>query len=334
MRAWLYGTASGGLEKNLKFHEDAPRPPSTLSKDQVLLSVVTMSVNPIDVSIPEMGMLSKVVISTPASPGMDFCGKVVSTGSTVDSLRVGELVFGKFDLPTKFGALAEFIVVPEHCVVPLPKGVEPEQAATIGVCGQTAYQSVTQNAKSGDKIFINGGSGGTGTYGIQFAKALGCHVTTSCSTANAQFCKELGADEVIDYKTQDLVQTLKDGGEQYDLVIDNVGQPENLYSESHGFVKPSGKFLQVGARVDASGMKTMMSRMLVPGFLGGGKRKFAFVSVKNDQDGMKKIASWVAEGRVRPVIQDVFGFQDAVKAYEMLKTGRTRGKIVVRVGEQ
>lgn len=151
------------------------------------------------------------MISKPASPGLDYCGKVLSAGSKVD-VKPGQLVFGRLDKPGQFGTLAECIVTNRDGAVPLPEGVDPDSAAAIGTAGLTAYQCIVPFAKAGEKIFINGGSGGTGTFGIQCAKAIGCHVTTSCSTANVQLCKDLGADEVIDYKTSDLTKELEAKG--------------------------------------------------------------------------------------------------------------------------
>ena len=101
--------------------------------------------------------------------------------------------------------------------MPLPNGIEVDQAAAVGIAGLTAYQLIVPNTKQGDKIFINGGSGGTGTFGIQMALAIGCHVTSTCPTGNVQLCKDLGADEVIDYKTTNVAQALKANGQAFAL---------------------------------------------------------------------------------------------------------------------
>jgi alkaline phosphatase D len=187
------------------------------------------------------------------------------------------------------------------------------------------------NARAGDKVFINGGSGGTGTFGIQIAKTLGCHVTTSCSTPNVGLCKSLGADKVIDYKTSDITKILSDGGPSYDLVVDNVGKPEDLYSSSHHFLEANGKYVQVGTEVSLGGIVSLISRFVWPGFLGGGKRKFEFVAVKNKAEDFEQLAAWMAEGKVKAVIDQAFAFEDAPKAYEKIRTGRAKGKIVVNV---
>ncbi|KAF2098030.1 NAD(P)-binding protein [Rhizodiscina lignyota] len=333
MRAWLYSGAHGGLEKNLKLHSDAPQPPEHLKQNQLHVRVYSMSVNRVDHKIPELGVVSKAVISMPAAPGMDFCGEVISIGSSVTQFKVGDVVFGKLDKPSKFGALGEIIVADQSWVAKKPESVAVDDAATIGVTGLTAYQCIAKNVKAGDKIFINGGSGGTGVYGIQIAKTLGCTVSTSCSGANVEFVKSLGADEVIDYKKQDVAAALKTEGQVYSLVVDNIGTPSNLYNESHHFLQPHGKFVQVGAEPSVGAAASLASRMLLPGILGGGKRKFEFLNAFSKQDDFNQIAAWMAEGKVKAVIEQTFEFEDAPKAYEKLKEGRTRGKIVVHVSK-
>merc|ERR1719238_545022 len=107
-------------------------------------------------------------------------------------------------------------------IAPMPDGMQVDDMAGVGCTGLTMYQSIKPYVKEGDKIFINGGSGGTGIFGIQIAKALGCHVTTSCSGANVELCKGLGADEVLDYKSVDVVTALKEKGQVFSLVVDNA----------------------------------------------------------------------------------------------------------------
>ena len=245
MRAWLYSSAHGGLEKSLYLKENAPQPPQPLKPTQLLIRVYSMSVNHIDYKIPELGLPAKAMISTPASPGMDFCGEIIGAGSSVTHFKAGDVVFGKLDKPTKFGSLAEILVTDEWCVAKKPDGLAVDDAATIGVTGLTAYQCIAGNVKAGDKVFINGGSGGTGVYAIQIAKALGCSVTTTCSTDNVSFVKELGADEVVDYKQTDVVKALKAKGEVFSLAVDNIGSPATLYKESHQFLKPEGKLAPI-----------------------------------------------------------------------------------------
>lgn len=294
-----------------------------------MVEVLTMALNPVDAKFAEVPLAGRMLIKRPASPGLDYCGRVVSSGKP--GLKPGQLVFGRLDSPTQFGTLAQYTITPPAGTIPVPDGVSPEHAASIGTAGLTAYQCIAPNAKAGDKIFINGGSGGTGIFGIQIAKTLGCHVTTSCSTANVALCKSLGADEVIDYKAVDVTKELSEGGAHYDLVVDNVGTPADLYSSSHHFLQEKGKFVQVAADVTVGGIAGLVSKMARPGFLGGGKRKFQFVGVGNKAQDFEQLAAWMAEGKVKAVIDQAFALEDAPKAYEKLRTGRAKGKIVVNV---
>ncbi|KAK9798007.1 putative Enoyl reductase (ER) domain-containing protein [Seiridium cardinale] len=332
MRAWLYSSASGGLEKALKLSEATVKP---LSGDQVLVKVHSTSLNPADYKMPELGMLARLAVSTPASPGMDFAGTVVKVGDAVksaDTFRVGEKVFGRI-APQQHGTLAEFIAAKPEGIARLPDGVSEGDASCVGTAGLTAYQSIAPHVKAGDKIFINGGSGGTGTFGIQFAKALGCHVTTSCSTRNVELVKGLGADEVIDYTKENVSETLKSKGLVFKHVVDNVGTPNDLFKAADHFLVPDGKFVQIGGEMSLTSASTLVSRSLLPSFLGGGKRSFQFMVLQPKHDEYVHIGKLMQEGKVKAVIEETFDFQNAPKAFEKLKSKRTRGNVVVKVAK-
>lgn len=215
MRAAQWTTTSGGIDKNLRLNPAAalPRNAHSLPKHSTLVKVAYATPNPVDYKLAET---LPFIFSKPAIPCLDYSGVVVD--STLPHLKTGELVFGKTE-PPAFGALAEYLVVDKEGCVPLPDDVSLKDAACVGVVGLTAYQCLAPYVKEGGKVFINGGSGGTGTFGIQIAKALGCQVTTTCSGPNVELCKSLGADAVIDYRSEDPVAALKRAGKQYDLVV-------------------------------------------------------------------------------------------------------------------
>ena len=336
MRAALYSSTAGGLEKHLKSYSDAPSPSAVLKSNQVSIEVISAALNPVDHKLTEFPVFGKFIVSPPAAPGLDFCGRVVSAGSESSSvLKPGQLVFGVLDGPTKFGTLGQFITAPHAGTTPLPDGVDIDQAAAMGTAGLTAYQSIVPNCKKGDRIYIHGGSGGTGTFGIQFGKIQGCHVTTCCSTGNVQLCKDLGADEVIDYKTSDVVDALKAKGPEYfSLVVDNVGSPNELYKASDDFLAGHGKYVQIGAPMTFGAVRGLLSKFFWPSLLGGGKRKFEFLAVKSKPEDWSQIADWMREGKVKATIDSTYQLDDAAKAFERLKTNRARGKIVVHVTEK
>lgn len=342
MRAWTYSNASGGLEKALQLQTDTTPPPKTLlGKDSVLVRVSHMTLNPADYKVPELGLLSKLMLTLPASPGMDFSGTVAAVGSDVKAYQPGQKVFGRVEpIKNRYGALAEYVVAKDgEAIAAAPEGWadRTDQLACVGTCGLTALQSIQPYAAAGDKVFINGGSGGTGTFGIQIAKALGLHVTVSCSGPNAELCRGLGADEVIDYKEQNVSEVLKAKGKVFKLVVDNVGftppGQEDLYTAANVFLVDDGQFVQVGGGASISQIKSVVTRSFVPGFLGGGKRKFAMVVTKQSHEGLARIGEWMKEGKIKGVIDEVFQYEDAPKAYAKLKTGRAKGKIVVVVAK-
>ena len=333
MRASQWTSISGSLENSLKFNKNAPLPSgaASLTKDQTLVHVSYSALNPVDYKLPELPIVGRFAIKKPASPCMDYSGRVIATGRS--DLMPGQLVFGKLE-PPQFGALAEYIVVGREGTVPLPEGVKLLDAGCVGVAGLTAYQCVVPNIKKGDKVFINGGSGGTGSFGIQIAKAMDCYVATSCSGPNVDLCRSIGADEVIDYKSEDIIQTLKRKGMQFDLIVDNVGSPE-LYWQSHHYLKPSGKVVTVGATPGVGVVIDLMKIFLWPSFLGGGQRRFQFLTVVVNAKHYAHIADLMASGKVKPVVDEIYDLEDASKAFQKLKSGGFKGKLVVKVaGEE
>ncbi|PSN75212.1 hypothetical protein BS50DRAFT_581925 [Corynespora cassiicola Philippines] len=330
MKAWQFTSATGGLEKNLFLPATGiPRP--SITDDQILVEVFSMAVNPADYKVPELGLAARAVMPATATPGMDFCGRIVEVGNKVKSLKADTMVFGAKLGASGRGSLGQYISVSSDQVAVLPEGVGVDDAASSGVVGLTEYQAIRPNVREGDKVFINGGSGGTGVFGIQIAKALGCHVTTTCSTPNVELCKSLGADEVIDYKTVDIATALAEKGPVFNVAIDNVGTPSNLFKVSHTFLVPDARFVQVGMPLGLGAIGQLAGNMLLPGFLGGGKRRYQLAMAQAQTEHLEQIGRWLQEGKVRAVLDGVFDFDDAPKAYEKLKTGRARGKIVVRV---
>jgi NADPH:quinone reductase-like Zn-dependent oxidoreductase len=182
MRAWQWSACSNGLEKALQLISSAPLPTirRLLGPGECLVQVHAAALNPVDYKLAELPIVGRMAIRKPATPGLDFSGRVVEVGANCD-LVVGQMVFGKLEPKEQFGTMGEYIIGSKAGTVPLPDGVSAEHAATLGVCGLVTYQCLALNVKPKDKVFINGGSGGTGTFAIQIAKALGCHVTTTCS---------------------------------------------------------------------------------------------------------------------------------------------------------
>lgn len=172
-------------------------------------------------------------------------------------------------------------------------------------------------------------------FTIQIAKVLGCHVSVSCSGANVELCKSLGADDAIDYTKGSLAESVKASGQVFDLVVDNVGRPLDLYKASDEFLAAGGRYVQVAAADETLGdVLNMVSRWLLPEFLGGGRHPWKILLVKNSVEELVRIGQWVKEGKIKVVLDSVFDFKDAAKAYQKLRTKRAKGKIVVRLTER
>jgi NADPH:quinone reductase-like Zn-dependent oxidoreductase len=353
MRAWQFSSTRGGIEKNLRLNTSAPVPAHdarALGRDKVLVKILAASINPVDYKVPELPIVGRLLYGKNATPGSDFAGVVAATATTTapaatatregdDEFREGQFVFGRLNQPAKHGTMEEYIVVERAKLVHVPKGVDPVDAAGVGVAGLTAYQCIQPfvQAGKGDRVFINGGSGGTGVWGIQIAKALGCRVTTSCSGANAELCKNLGADEVIDYRSTNVVEALKKSvsgdGQKFDLVVDNVGSPAELYWQSHHYLSEGARYVQIGVEPGLGSTLQVVMKLAWPGFLGGGKRKFDMLMVKNNTAQMAEIGNWMQQRKVKTVFDDgsALSIEDGAQAFAKLKTHRAKGKIVVKM---
>ncbi|KAE8443898.1 hypothetical protein EG329_001307 [Mollisiaceae sp. DMI_Dod_QoI] len=332
MRAWQYSSIKGGLERNLKINPSAPLPKP--SPNQHLVQIITAALNPVDYKPAENPLVGRLLIPKPATPCVDFSGCIVTPASG-SSFKPGQLVFGvSGSSPLAGGALREFNVATLNAVAAVPEGLDPIHAATIGVAGLTSYQSIISRVKQGDKIFINGGSGGTGVFGIQIAKIVGCHVTTTCSTRNVELCRSLGADVVVDYTKGSVLEALKSSGAKFDHVVDNVGTDEELVWKCHEIMKPGAAYLKVAGDLSLHGMVDGLKRKVLPRALGGIKGKIEGFWPKPNVDHLNQIAEWMKEGKIKAVIDHQYSFEEGAKAFEKLKTGRARGKIVVDVASE
>ncbi|KAF1834669.1 NAD(P)-binding protein [Decorospora gaudefroyi] len=332
MRAWQWSTCNTTIEEAIQINESAPLPTMKrpLAYGESLIQVHAAALNPVDFKLPELPVVGRMAISKPATPGLDFAGKIVQVGPDCN-VKVGQMVFGKLEPKQQFGTLGEYIIGSKAGTAPMPEGISVEEAATLGVCALVTYQCLAPNVKAGDRVLINGGSGGTGTFAIQIAKALGCFVTTTCSAANIQLCQDLGADEVIDYRANDVPSRLSNSPQQYDFILDNVGSLFSLYWKSPLFTKPGAKYVQIGAQPSLPFIYDLAFRFVVPTWLKGGQRPFSFGMAASNFDDFTKVAQLVAEGNVKPVVDEVFAFEDVPRAYQKLRTGRAKGKIVVKI---
>ncbi|KAF7515690.1 hypothetical protein PCG10_002962 [Penicillium crustosum] len=334
MQMWQYAKLQGNIEDAIHIVTGPIPAASSLTKDQILVRVLTVALNPVDHKLPE-SYVGSLFIRQPAIPGLDFCGRVVAAHDSVTTFKENQLVFGGFSRATQNGTLAEYVVISASECAALPDNIDPEHAAAAVTAATTALQSLLPDiTKPGASIFINGGSGGVGSWGLQFAKAMGASVVTSCSGSAVDMCKELGADEVFDYRQSDVIAELKSRPSSFDLVVDNVGNNSDLYDVSSMILKPGGTFVQVGigSNVDLRSMAMTVKRSLLASLPMCGC-KYYFVNSKNSTESLSQIAQWMAEGKAKAVIDSKFAFAEVPQAFQKLRTGHARGKIVIRVAE-
>ncbi|MGY4890103.1 UNVERIFIED_CONTAM: NADP-dependent oxidoreductase [Xanthomonas axonopodis] len=323
-----------GKSPGLDFSE-LPRP--TLQPNQLLVEVHAAAVNPVDNMIMTGTFKPVLKFDLPATVGSDLAGIVTEVGSHVTRFKKGDAVFASvFDLGT--GSLAEFAVVPESAAALKPANLDFVQAASIPMVGLTSWQALTARAKlqRGQKVFIPAGSGGIGTFAIQLAKHIGAHVGTTTSTGNVPLVRSLGADDVIDYKTQEFQHVLRD----YDVVLGTTRG--DALEKSVGILRAGGKIISLVGPLDAAFARARRLNALLRFVFGLMSHKikrlakkrdvsYSFLFVRPDGAQLAKIGELLEAECIRPVIDKVFPFEQARQALEYLAQGRAKGKVVVKI---
>jgi len=308
-----------------------------LQTDDVLVQIHATAINLLDSKIRDGEFKLFLPYRPPFVLGHDFSGTIVKTGPNVKRFKVGDTVYGR-PRDHRIGTFAEFIAVNEADLALKPDNLSMAEAASIPLVGLTAWQALveTGNVKPGQKVFIQAGSGGVGTLAIQLAKHLGATVATTTSAKNIDLVKKLGADVVIDYKTQDFEKILSG----YDLVINS--QDAKTLEKSLRVLKPGGLLVSISGPPDPAfaaelGLNPILK--LVMNLLSRGVRKqakslgvrysFLFMHASGQQLG--EIASLIESGVIQPVIDKVFPFEKTGDALAYVETGRAKGKVVITV---
>ncbi|MCI0997418.1 NADP-dependent oxidoreductase [Pseudomonas corrugata] len=315
--------------------EQVARP--SIKPDELLVEVHAAGLNPIDNMITT-GMFKPVLkFQLPATMGSDLAGVVREVGSAVTRFKVGDAIFASvFDLG--IGSIAEYVAVPERVAALKPDNLDFVQAASIPMVGLTAWQALKGRAhlESGQKVFIPAGSGGIGTFAIQLAKYLGAKVATTTSTVNTEWVGNLGADEVIDYKKQAFEQVLKG----YDVVLGTTRG--DTLEKSVGILKPGGKIVSLIGPLDKAFAQTRRLNFILAFVFGLMSRKimglakkndisYSFLFVRPEGTQLNAIGELIRAGHIKPVIDQVFPFEQAKGALDYLAQGRAKGKVVVRI---
>ena len=314
---------------NLKFQEiEKPTP----ADDQLLVKVRAASVNPLDwhfvEGTPYFMRLMGVGLRKPKDTrlGVDFAGTVEAVGKNVTKFKPGDEVFGG-----RTGAFAEYVCVREARAVALkPANITFEQAASVPIAAITALQGVRDKGKvqPGQKVLINGASGGVGTFAVQIAKAAGADVTGVCSTRNLDMVRSLGADHVIDYTKEDFTK----GDQRYDVILDNVAN--HSLSDSRRVLNPDGRYVLIGGgganegRWLGPGLSQAVKAMVLSNFV---SQKMGMMLGELNQKDLTALADLMASGKVTPVIDRTYKLSELPQAIQYLEQGHARGKVVIAV---
>ena len=316
-----------GTPEVLKLEEIAKPAPAD---DRVLVKVHAASVNPLDWHYMQGKpyiMRAAAGVGKPDSilMGADFAGIVESVGKNVTRFKPGDEVFGDRD-----GAFGEYVSVRENGAMALkPSNMSMEQAAAVPIAGLTALQALRDKGKvqPGQKVLINGASGGVGTFAVQIAKTYGADVTGVCSTRNLEMVKSIGADHVIDYTKEDFTQ----GSARYELIIDNVGN--HALSEYRHVLTPNGALVMVGGPSDNSWLGPLTAAVkayFVAPFV---SQKLIFMLADANKDDLNVLRDLMQAGKLTPVIDRRYELAETAQAISYLEQGHAKGKVIIAVDQ-
>lgn len=305
--------------------EDVERP--VPADNELLVKVHAAAVNPLDwhyMRGKPYIMRVESGFGVPKNPrmGVDFAGVVEAVGKDVTRFRPGDEVFGG-----RNGAFSEYIRVREdRAVTAKPANVTFEQAAAVPIAAITALQALRDKGRlqAGQKVLVNGASGGVGTFAVQIAKAYGAEVSGVCSTRNVEMVRSIGADRVFDYTREDFMQ----GGERYDVILDNVGNRALL--DYRRVMKPTSVLVIVGGPEGAwiGPMVGPIKAVFVSPFI---EQEVGMMLAEMNQKDLAELANLMRTGKMTPVIDRTYSLAEVPKAIGYLETGRARGKVVIRV---
>jgi len=292
--------------------------------NEVLIRVLVASVNPLDWRVlrgkPFFIRLLMGGLRRPKAtrPGADVAGKVEAVGRSVTGLKPGDEVFG-----TCRGSFAEFACAPEEKLALKPAGISFEEAAALPVAAISALQALRDKGgiRPGQKVLIDGASGGVGTFAIQIAKRLGAEVTAVCSTGNVERARSLGADHVIDYKREDFTKS----GQRYDLIVAaNSHRPIFDYRRA---LTRDGTYVMIGG-----GWSQILQALLLGPLLSWiGSRKMTFFMARITRTDLAFLGDLLADGKIVPVLDRRYPLRDVAEAVRYLEDGHAKGKVVITV---
>lgn len=305
----------------------------TIKDHEVLVEIHAASVNLLDAKIRNGEFKLLLPYQPPFTVGHDIAGVVIQVGKNVNKFKIGDEVYA-----CNKGAFAEYIAINQNELALKPINISMEEAASIPLVGLTAWQVLVEKGQleKGQRVFIQAGSGGVGTIAIQLAKHLGAYVATTTSSANKDLIKSLGADLIIDYKTEDFETILKD----YDLVLNS--QDTQSLEKSMKILQTNGKVISISGPPDVAFAKeiglnwflTNLTRLLSYKAKKLAKKlqvHYSFLFMKPNGDQLAELTTLIESGVIKPIVDKVYPFSATNEAMAYVETGRAKGKVVIKV---
>ncbi|MBT3934553.1 MAG: NADP-dependent oxidoreductase [Bacteroidetes bacterium] len=317
----------GELRDSLAFNE-VSKP--SIQETDVLIEVKAAAINPIDKIIVLGHLQGMLPIPLPSTTAYDVSGIVVEKGDKVKNFEIGDLVYSRVP-QEQMGTIAEYVAVTSIAVSKKPGNISFEEAASLPLAGLTAMQSLEfAGIKENDKVLIHAGSGGVGSIAIQYAKAKGAYVYTTTSTSNVKWVKELGADHVIDYKTEDYKNIVKDA----DIVFDTLGNNYSL--EALQVIRQGGKVISIAGPLDEEiaklfGMADYKLPEELAKLISAKNAAYKYIFMQPNGAHLNEIKLLVKDEKIKPIIDKVYSFSESIDAFTHLASGRAKGKIVIKI---
>ena len=309
-----------------------------IKRDEVLVRVKSVGINPVDNMITRGEVKLITPYSFPLTTGNELAGVIEKTGEKVTEFKEGDRVFSR--LPTnKIGAFAEYVAINKKDLAKIPEYLSFNEAAAIPLTALTAYQALDiLQLKSGETLFISGGSGGFGAMAVPLAKARGIKVITNGSLENKERVLALGAEQFLDYKTEDYAQLLHD----VDGVIDTIGGKDT--EKQFSILKQGGKLVSLKGMPNGRFAKKMglpLWKQWVFGFAGRSfdnmakkrNQEYHFIFVQSNGEQLSEIAKVLEENQIRPSIDSIYSFEDIAKALVKVDKGSSKGKTIVEISK-
>lgn len=320
-------TKYGDIKDGLSFNE-VEKP--TVNGKNILVKTKAVGLNPIDYKLVSGALKEMVPLDMPCTIAFDVSGEIVEMGEEVTGLEKGDKVYARVP-HEQMGTAAEYVAVDSTIVSKKPENISHEEAAGLPLIGLTSIQALERvGLKEGDQVLIHAGSGGVGSFAIQYAKAKGAYVYTTTSTKNVDWVKELGADRVIDYKKEDYKTVVKD----LDIVFDTLG--EEYTTDAFELIKEGGKVTTIVGAPDkeTAGMMGMEDYQLPEDLVQLIDKKSAdykFTWMQPNGDQLDMISKMVKESTIKPIVDKTYSFEDGIDAYLYLATGRAKGKVIIKM---